>query len=261
MATIGRLTGKRLVVTGAASGIGEATALRFAEEGATVLAVDLAAPDLGSGILGQACDVTDADQCAAMAGAARQRLGGCDGFFANAGITGPGSVLDIPIETWHRIIAVNLTGVFLTNRALLPLLMEAGGGSVVNTSSLTAMEGVQQIAAYAASKGGVAALTRAMAADHAEQGIRVNAIAPGTVPTPLVFSTYQERAPDRRLAQTAYDEMLVGLALRNPLRTLGTVADIASLVTFLLSDESAWITGQVFVIAGGADAIRYSGPG
>jgi NAD(P)-dependent dehydrogenase (short-subunit alcohol dehydrogenase family) len=252
-----RLQGKRIVVTGAGSGIGRAAVVRFANEGAEILAVDVDGAGLGE--TGEAAsrpiatcvaDVSDPADMQRVAQVAAEGLGGVDGVYANAGIPAPGNALEVSVETWLRTLAVNLTGVWLTSRALLPMVIEAGGGSIVNQASVGGVTGVPGIAAYAASKGGVIALTRSMAVDFAAAKVRVNALCPATVPTPLVQRNFAERARMRGLS-TSVEDMLESQAATIPLGRLGTVDDVTSLCAFLLSDEASWITGQALVLDGG----------
>jgi NAD(P)-dependent dehydrogenase (short-subunit alcohol dehydrogenase family) len=255
-----RLKGKRIVVTGAGSGIGRAAAVRFAGEGARVLAVDLdagaadATARLDGAIQAHAADVSDPVDAQSMAATAKQLLGGCDGVYANAGIAGTGTVLDAEWETWQRTLAVNLTGVFLTDRALLPLLLEAGGGAIVNQASIGGLVGGHRIAPYCAAKAGVIGLTRSIAVDFGAHNVRCNALCPGTVPTPLVEETYAARGRSSSTPAT-YAEMLESTVRAYPLGRLGTADEVAAMAAFLLSDEAAWCTGQCYVVDGGMTAI------
>lgn len=256
-----RLDSKRLVVTGAGSGIGRAAALRFAGEGAAVLAVDLnagGAEETAAGherIHAHSCDVSDPAGAETMAEAARRLLGGCDGVYANAGIAGTGTLLDATWEMWQRTIAVNLTGVFLTDRALLPLILEAGGGSIVNQASIGGLVGVPGIAPYAAAKAGVIGLTRSITADFAARNVRCNALCPGTVPTPLVEATYAARGGLSGHRAGSYDAMLEAATRVYPMRRLGTLDEVTAMAAFLLSDEAGWCAGQCFVVDGGMTAV------
>lgn len=256
-----RLEGKRIIVTGAASGIGRSACLRFAGEGALVFGVDVDADGLedlsqasSGGVATHLCDVSSADQMESAAAAVRRQLGGLDGVYANAGIDGAGSVTDVLLATWDRVIAINLTGVFLTDRVMLPLLIEAGGGVIVNQASVGGLIGVPGIAPYAAAKAGVIGLTRSLAVDFAKSGIRANALCPGTVPTPLVERTYRGRGGLAK-SDATYEEMLETSRERYPLGRLGDVDDIVNMCLFLLSDESSWVTGQCFVVDGGLTAV------
>jgi NAD(P)-dependent dehydrogenase (short-subunit alcohol dehydrogenase family) len=246
-----RLEGKVAVITGGASGLGEATARRFCEEGARVVVADLqadqaraVADSLPGEAVGVAVDVGDRVSTEQMAAGARGAFGGIDCVFANAGIPGEGSVHDMDPAVWDRVIRVNLTGVYLTVRAALPSMMERGGGSAILTASTGGIAGLPSLAPYAAAKAGVIGLARQLAVDYARCGIRANAICPGTVVTPLVRAAYAQRSGDveARIAARAADV---------PLGRMGDPRDVANLALFLASDESAWITGQAHVVDGG----------
>jgi NAD(P)-dependent dehydrogenase (short-subunit alcohol dehydrogenase family) len=253
-----RLQGKVAIVTGGASGLGLASARRFAEEGARVACLDIdgeaaeqAAAGIGDQALGLATDVTDEAATNRAVAATLERFGRVDVLYANAGIPGTGGVHGLSLEAWRRVIDVNLTGVFLSARAVLAPMLEQGAGSIILQASAAGIGGVRDLAAYAAAKGGVVALTRQMAADYSERGIRVNAICPGTIRTPLVEQTYAERAGDpeagrRELARRERDY---------PLGHLGDVKDVANLALFLASDEAAWIAGAIYPVDGGATAV------
>jgi NAD(P)-dependent dehydrogenase (short-subunit alcohol dehydrogenase family) len=237
-------------VTGAASGLGLASAARFAAEGARVVCVDLeegavqtAAEQVGGGAIGVVADVTDAAALEAMVTRALNEFGTVDVLMANAGISGEGMAHELALERWHRVLAVNLTGVFLSVRALLPHFMERRGGSIVATASVAGLAGVPHLPAYAASKGGVIALVRQLAIEYAAWGIRVNAICPSTVPTPLVAEAYRERGIS-----------MEARAKRFPLGRMGEPDDVANLALFLASDESSWITGGAHPVDGGMTA-------
>lgn len=250
----GRLEGKVAVVTGGASGLGLACAQRFAGEGAAVALVDLveadaveAARGCAGDAIGLAGDVGDPDAMASMAAAVLERFGRVDVVHANAGIPGEGSVHELEPAAWERVLRVNLTGVYLTVRSLLPSMMRRRSGSLILTASVGGLAGLPSLASYAASKGGVIALARQLAVDYAPHRIRANAICPATVPTPLVRRAYEERGGDieAQLASRAGDV---------PLGRLGEPSDVANLALFLASDESSWITGGAHVVDGGTTA-------
>jgi NAD(P)-dependent dehydrogenase (short-subunit alcohol dehydrogenase family) len=255
----GRLQGRVAIVTGAGSGIGAATAARFAAEGAAVVCVDLngdaveqtaaAIASLGGRALAAAADVTSSPALDGVTDLALSRFGDIDVCFANAGIAGPGSAADVDDATWAAVIDVNLTGVWRTARAVLPVMLERGRGSIINQASTGGLVGVPGVAAYAAAKGGVIALTRQMAVDYGPRGIRVNAIAPGTVPTPLLRAS---NAAGGGLMTSAQDPE--GIARRFPLGRIGTPEDIAGAAAYLACDDSAWVTGSVLVVDGGMTA-------
>lgn len=264
--TQGRLADKVVLVTGAGSGLGQASALLFAEEGAMVACVDLTADtaavtaDKITGAGGQAialgADVSSARDAERMTDATIDRFGRVDVVFANAGITGPGNAMDLEEEVWDRVIDVDLKGVWLSSKYALRDMVARGSGTIINTASIGGVVGVGGIFPYAAAKGGVIAMTRQLVVDLGPRGIRANAICPGTVPTPLVTETYEARVKAagstdvRADAQAGLDEM----AKKYPAGRLGKVEDVASLALFLASDESSWITGQAINVDGGYTA-------
>jgi NAD(P)-dependent dehydrogenase (short-subunit alcohol dehydrogenase family) len=241
---MGRLDGKVCVITGAASGIGAETARRFMAEGATVVGVDLS-PD-AEGDLALQADVTEADQVEGMYARTRDEFGGIDVLFNNAGISPDDdtSVLDTSLEAWQRVQDVNLKSVFLCCRHGIAHLLERGGGSVINTASFVALVGAatSQIS-YTASKGAVLALSRELGVEFARRGVRVNALCPGPVNTPLLqelFAKDPEKAARR----------LVHL----PMGRFAEVREIANGALFLASDESSYVTAQTFLVDGGLTA-------
>lgn len=259
-----RLQGKVAVITGAGSGLGRASALRFAREGARVVCadIDLAAATgvageivaAGGEATGVEVDVTREDDAERMADAALRAFGCIDVLFANAGIAGVGSVATTTRATWDRVIGVNLTGVWLCNKAVLPAMQARGGGSIINQASIGGMVGFSGITPYAAAKAGVIGLTRQAAVEYAAARIRFNAICPGTVVTPLVVRTYEERGGIAIGSGQTFDEAMQLNAARYPMGRLGTPDDVAGMAVFLASDEAAWITGATFVVDGGYTA-------
>ena len=260
----GRLEGKTAIVTGGGSGLGRASCVRFAEEGAAVVVADMnteaaeavAAEISSAGGTAMAVhvDVTEEASTTAMATAALDSYGRIDAIYANAGIAGVGNARDMDKAVWDHVIAVMLTGVWLSMKAVLPAMTEQGSGSIVNQASIGGLIGVPGIAPYAAAKAGVIGLTTQSAIDFAPQGVRVNCICPGTVPTPLVVATYEERAGlGMGLAEDPADA-LKAMGERYPLQALGEPVDVANMALFLASDESKWITGQRFVVDGGYTA-------
>jgi NAD(P)-dependent dehydrogenase (short-subunit alcohol dehydrogenase family) len=244
----GRLDGKVAVITGAASGIGRASARRFAAEGARVVVADLAEAD-GKAVADEIgglfvrADVTDPDEVQAMYAAAVERFGGLDVCFNNAGISPPDddSILETELDAWRRVQEVNLTSVYLCCRYGIPHLLERGGGAVVNTASFVAVMGAatSQIS-YTASKGGVLAMSRELGVQFARQGVRVNALCPGPVDTPLLrelFAADPERAA-RRLVHV-------------PMGRFAEPEEIASAAAFLASDDASFITASTFLVDGG----------
>ena len=238
---MGRLDDKVCVITGAAGAIGAETARLFAEEGATVVGADLDADSEGE--LALAVDVTDDDAVREMYAQVRERFGHVDVLFNNAGISPPddASVLDTAPAAWQRVQDVNLKSVFLCCRHGIPHLLEAGGGSVINTASFVAVMGAatSQIS-YTASKGGVLALSRELGVEFARRGVRVNALCPGPVNTPLLQELY---ANDPEQAQ----RRLVHL----PMGRFAEPREIAQGALFLASDDSSYVTGSTFLVDGG----------
>ena len=237
-----RLTGKVCVITGAASGIGAETAALFKSEGATVVGVDLR--DDSPGVdLALACDVADDEAVRTMYARAREKLGRLDVLFNNAGISpnDDDSVLDTSLEAWQRVQEVNTKSVFLCCKHGIPHLLETGGGSVINTASFVAVMGAatSQIS-YTASKGAVLAMSREMGVQFARQGVRVNALCPGPVNTPLLqelFAKDPEKAARR----------LVHL----PMGRFAEAREIANAALFLASDESSYVNASTFLVDGG----------
>jgi NAD(P)-dependent dehydrogenase (short-subunit alcohol dehydrogenase family) len=246
-----RLASKCAVITGAGSGIGRAAALQFAREGASVVLCDLDAQAAEAvaaeaGGVGIGADVTSQTDMERVAQTALDTFGRIDALYANAGIAGGGSAHSLEQRDWDRVIAVNLTGVWLSMRAVLPAMIDAGSGSIITQASTGGLVGVPGIASYSAAKGGVIALTRQVAVEYGRNGIRANTICPGTVLTPLVEQTLSERGLD--------DAAMLDAARGYPLKRLGTVDEIASLALYLASDEAAWITGGTFTADGGYTA-------
>ena len=198
-------------------------------------------------------DVTSLAACDEMAATAKEAYGPVDVLYANAGIAGTGNVATCTPEMWDRVIAVNLTGVWYSQRAIAQQMVDNGGGSIINQASIGGMIGVKGIFPYAAAKAGVIGMTRQSAVEMGQHNIRVNAIAPGTAPTPLVTATYEQHGGSGG-TYTTVEEGLANATKKYPIGRLGTVEDIANLALFLASDESAWITGAVHVIDGGMTA-------
>jgi len=246
-----RLEGRVAVVTGAGSGIGRAMAERFAAEGARVVVADLdaeAGTTVARSVDGMfvGVDVTDADAVHAMYEAVVAELGGLDVCCNNAGIAPPddGSILETGPEAWHRVHEVNLTSVYLCCKYAIPHLLDRGGGSVINTASFVAVMGAatSQIA-YTASKGGVLSLSRELGVQFARQGVRVNALCPGPVNTPLLrelFAKDPEQAA-RRLVHV-------------PMGRFAEPGEIAAAAAFLASDDASFVTASTFLVDGGIHA-------
>jgi NAD(P)-dependent dehydrogenase (short-subunit alcohol dehydrogenase family) len=244
----GRLDGKVAVVTGGCSGIGLATVRRFAEEGAQVVIGDLddaRGKEVVEGIAGLFvhCDVTDKDQVDALFKQAKDTYGSVDIAFNNAGISPPedDSILETGLEVWDKVQRVNLTSVYLCCKYVLPHMRKQGKGSIINTASFVAVMGAatSQIS-YSASKGGVLAMTRELGVQFAREGVRVNALCPGPVNTPLLrelFAADAERA-QRRLVHV-------------PMGRFAEASEIAAAAAFLASDDSSFMTASTFLVDGG----------
>ncbi len=248
-----RFRGKVAVVTGAGSGIGRATALAFAREGAAVAVADRGKPKAdavvaeisasGGRALALACDVSQAADCAGAIGATEAALGPLDILVNNAGIGTTGTVLTTDAETWERLMAVNVRGTYLMSRAALAVMVPRRRGVIVNAGSIAGVRAVADRAAYVTTKFAVVGLTKAMALDHVKDGIRVNAVCPGTTLTPWI---------DERLAEAEDPKVAMAtLVARQPMGRLGTAEEMAAAYLFLASDESSFTTGTTLVVDGG----------
>jgi meso-butanediol dehydrogenase/(S,S)-butanediol dehydrogenase/diacetyl reductase len=249
-----RLEDKVCIITGGGSGIGRATALLFAEEGARLIVADkrnaqaVAAEcaNKGAQAIAVEADVASAADVKRMIEATMERFRRLDVLVNNAGYGITGSVVETEEETWDALMAVNVRGVFLCSKYAIPVMKGNGGGTIVNTASVVAAVGIANRAAYCAPKGAVAALTRAIAIDHVGDGIRCNAVAPGTIDTPY-FDEILNKSADREAARKA-------LAARQLLGRLGTPGEIAAGILFLASDESRFATGMILTVDGGMTA-------
>ena len=249
---MGRLDGKVAVITGAAGGIGREAAILFSAEGASVCVGDLS-PEHGEAVavecreaFFQEVDVADPGSVEAMYAATAERYGGIDVLYNNAGIMPPddASVLETEPAAWDRVMNVNAKGVYLCCKHGIPRLLERGGGSVINVASFVALVGAatSQIA-YTASKGAVLSLTRELAVEFARQGVRVNALCPGPVETPLLLRLFEDDP-------AAYERRRIHL----PMGRLAKAGEIANGALFLASDESSYVTGTTFLVDGGLTA-------
>jgi len=247
------LGGKVALVTGGASGIGRATALLLAREGAAVAVVDI--NEAGAhGVVNQivaaggraiafACDVASALDCQHAVDRTPEELGGLDILFNNAGIIRRSTVLEISENEWDRVMAVNVKSVLLMSQLAIPIMARAGGGAIVNTGSGWGLVGGHNAVSYCASKGAVVNMTRAMALDHAAQNIRVNCVCPGDTDTGMLRSEAQQLGE-------AEQQFLIAAADR-PLGRVGSPEDIAQAVLYLVSDASSFVTGTTLVVDGG----------
>jgi len=247
-----RLSGKIAIVTGAGSGIGAASAMRFAAEGARVLAADIRShkadqtvadiEDQGGEAISLGVDVADPESVANMVTFCLDQFGRIDVLFNNAGTIRTGNAIDLDIADWDLVMNVNVRSVFLGAKFTIPHMQAQGGGSIINTASISGLHGDGEAVAYAASKAAVINLTRALSTDHAPSGIRVNAICPGTIETPPV----QRMMSDPK----AYEANITAHALGR----LGKPEEIANAALWLASDESSFVTGEAVVVDGGLRA-------
>jgi NAD(P)-dependent dehydrogenase (short-subunit alcohol dehydrogenase family) len=249
-----RMEDKVAVITGAKSGIGLATARRFAAEGAKLVAVDIKDASKEVGELVEAggrarfvqADVSSASHVERLVQEALAAYGRVDVLVNNAGIELAKKVTDTTDSEWDRLMDVNLKGVFLCSRAAIPLMQLQGGGVIVNVASELGLVGGSEIAAYCASKGGVVQLTKAMAIDHAAEGIRVNCVCPGPVATPLLEATISGSSNPKEERRNILNKTL--------LKRLGRPDEIANVILFVASDEASYMTGSIVVVDGGCTA-------
>jgi NAD(P)-dependent dehydrogenase (short-subunit alcohol dehydrogenase family) len=247
------LNNKHALITGGASGIGRATALLFASEGAAVSIADLdevkgqaVARDVrnaGGTAIFVRCDVTSATDCRHAVEQTRDELGGLEILFNNAGIIRRATVLQTTEAEWDHVMAVNIKSVYLLSKFAIPIMAQSGGGVIINTASGWGLVGGRQAVSYCASKGAVVNMTRAMALDHGDQNIRVNCICPGDTDTPMLRNEAQQ-------LQVA-DKTFLEDAAQRPLQRIGQPEDIARAALYLASDASSFVTGTALVVDGG----------
>jgi meso-butanediol dehydrogenase/(S,S)-butanediol dehydrogenase/diacetyl reductase len=245
-----RFSGKTVVVTGGASGIGLAAVRRFHAEGAAVVVADIngdaardVARELGDNrCLARKVDVSNWEQVKDLMDRAAATFGGLDIVFNNAGITSFSAIPESSLEEWHRVIEIDLSGIFFGCKAAIPLMRERGGGAIINTASGSGLKGDYGAIAYCAAKGGVINFTRAAALDHAREGIRVNAVSPGPIATPLL------RGIDKmKKLRDQWQESI-------PMGRFGNPEEIAAVVAFLASDDATYLTGVTIPVDGGVMA-------
>jgi NAD(P)-dependent dehydrogenase (short-subunit alcohol dehydrogenase family) len=251
----GRVEGKVTLVTGGASGIGRATALTFAREGAKLVIADMNADggqqtvhmitEHGGEAIFVQTDVTQATAVAALISKAVETYGRLDCAHNNAGISGAGIGGDLrmltaeyPEERWHQVIAINLTGVWLCMKYEIPQMLQRGGGAIVNTASVAGLVGSVGLSAYVASKHGVVGLTKTAALEYARQGIRVNCVCPGVIQTPMTASALRDPAWQAQIAA-------------RPMGRVGTPEEVAEAVVWLCSDAASFVTGHTMTVDGG----------
>ncbi|MCY3662157.1 MAG: SDR family NAD(P)-dependent oxidoreductase [bacterium] len=243
MTSMRRFEGKVAVVSGAEGGIGGATVARLAAEGATVWSAVLPGLEGPAGHPAVEVDVTVEEHWIAAFEKVVETSGRLDVLVNSAGILGSGTAEDTSLDQWHRVLDVNLTGVFLGCRAAVGHMRRSGGGAIVNLSSFAGLRGLVGMVSYATSKGGVITLTQSLAKDHAAEGIRVNAVCPGSVDTPMIAAVVAAADdPEERLKRTVEGYLI---------ERLGRPAEIAATIAYLASDDASFITGQALPVDGG----------
>ncbi|MDL1902031.1 SDR family oxidoreductase [Anaerolineae bacterium CFX9] len=249
----GRLEGRTALITGAARGIGRGIALRFAAEGARVGILDRSmeacqqvAEEIarsGGVALALGADISEEADVQSAVQTLAETFGLVTVLVNNAAVMPSGRLHETSPEDFDRCIAVNLRGTYLVSRAVIPGMLEVGKGSIIHISSVTGIRGLPGIAAYSATKGALIALTRAMSTDYARQGIRVNAVAPGTIDSPMLHD-FVAAQTDQAKIRRQFDEM-------HPIGRVGTIEEVASVCLFLASDEASFVTGSTYEVDGG----------
>jgi NAD(P)-dependent dehydrogenase (short-subunit alcohol dehydrogenase family) len=253
---VGRLEGKVCLITGAGSGIGQASAKLFAVEGARVVVADIdldaaneTVAEIGGSAVAEQVDVTDESQTHALAERVIDRLQRIDVLFNNAGIAGVGDIVETEPELFDRVMRVNVRGVYLMSRAVVPHMIKQKSGSIINMSSCIAEIGLARRVSYAASKGAVLSMTKSMQVDVAQYGIRVNALLPGTILTPFVERYLKESYTDP-------EEGLASIRKRQLSNDLGRPEDVASAALYLASDESRFVMASGLIVDGGVTGAK-----